>query len=229
MTIAEAPPPPLQIPATPIFPPLSLSTESRVTTILAPDAPIGWPRATAPPRIFTLFGSSPRSLLFAKDTTENASLISKKSTEDTPLRPALASARGIAADGAVVNHSGSCSASPKPRIVAKTVAPCAFAAARDMRTSAAAPSEIVDAFAAVTVPPSRLKAGFALDAGLGGCAISSSRLMIVSPLRDLTVTGTTSSSKLALRARLYDSSACASCMSLVMPWVSAQSSAYVPM
>ena len=43
------------------------------------------------------------------------------------------------------------------------------AAARDMSTSAAAPSEIVDAFAAVTVPSSRLKAGLPAAAGLGLC------------------------------------------------------------
>ena len=49
MTIADAPPPPLQIPATPIFPFFSLSTPKSVVVILAPEPPSGWPSATAPP------------------------------------------------------------------------------------------------------------------------------------------------------------------------------------
>lgn len=39
MTMAEAPPPPLQIPAQPTLPFFSLSTLSRVVVILAPEAP----------------------------------------------------------------------------------------------------------------------------------------------------------------------------------------------
>ena len=52
--MALAPPPPLQIPATPIFPPLCLSTEVSVERIRAPEAPIGCPSDTAP----TLYGFS---------------------------------------------------------------------------------------------------------------------------------------------------------------------------
>jgi len=52
MIIEEAPPPPLQIPATPYLPLFYLSTVRRDWMILAPETPIGWPRATAPP--FTL-------------------------------------------------------------------------------------------------------------------------------------------------------------------------------
>ena len=41
ITIALAPPPPLQIPAQPTFPFLSLNTPNNVVVILAPDAPRG--------------------------------------------------------------------------------------------------------------------------------------------------------------------------------------------
>jgi hypothetical protein len=49
MTMAEAPPPPLQIPATPILALLSLRTVVRVVTMRAPEQPRGWPMATEPP------------------------------------------------------------------------------------------------------------------------------------------------------------------------------------
>ena len=44
--IAEAPPPPLQMPAIPFSPWSRLCT--KWPTIRAPDIPIGWPRETAP-------------------------------------------------------------------------------------------------------------------------------------------------------------------------------------
>lgn len=49
MTMALAPPPPLQIPAAPVLPPFCFSTLIRVTMILAPLHPSGWPSETAPP------------------------------------------------------------------------------------------------------------------------------------------------------------------------------------
>src|SRR5260221_11801541 len=77
ITIALAPPPPLQIPAAPSFPLFCLRTFISVTRILAPEHPSGCPSETAPPLTLTRTGSSDISLLFAIDTTENASLISK--------------------------------------------------------------------------------------------------------------------------------------------------------
>ena len=44
-TIAEAPPPPLQMPATPIRPPRCLRIATSAPIIRAPEAPIGWPTA----------------------------------------------------------------------------------------------------------------------------------------------------------------------------------------
>jgi hypothetical protein len=58
-TIAEAPPPPLQIPAAPYFPLFCLSTLIRVTIILDPLLPKGCPKETAPPFTSTLDGSNP--------------------------------------------------------------------------------------------------------------------------------------------------------------------------
>ena len=78
---------------------------SSVTTTRVPDAPIGWPSATAPPHTLTLAGSRPSSWLLAIDTTANASLISHRSTS-VAFQPALAHALSMAAAGAVVNHSG---------------------------------------------------------------------------------------------------------------------------
>lgn len=50
MMIAEAPPPPLQIPAAPNLAPLFFKMEERVVIIRAPEQPKGWPIATAPPQ-----------------------------------------------------------------------------------------------------------------------------------------------------------------------------------
>src|SRR6185369_7136957 len=49
IAIAVASPPPMQRLATPRFFPCLRSAPSSVTTIRAPDAPIGWPSAQAPP------------------------------------------------------------------------------------------------------------------------------------------------------------------------------------
>jgi len=58
--------------------------------------------------------------MFAKPTTENASLNSKKSTSEIST-PAFANALGSAFEGATVNHSGSLAASAYPFIVANGV------------------------------------------------------------------------------------------------------------
>ena len=105
ITIAEAPPPPLQIAAAPYFPLFCFRTLIKVTMILEPELPSGCPKETAPPFTFTLFESNPKILLFAKPTTENASLNSKKSMSESS-RFAFFNAIGSAFAGAVVNHSG---------------------------------------------------------------------------------------------------------------------------
>src|SRR5262249_49090792 len=98
-------PPPMHSDATPRRLPASRSADSSGTSTRAPDAPIGWPSATAPPQTLTRAGSSPSNLLLAIDTTANASLISHRSTSSF-FQPARPSTFSIAPAGAVVNHSG---------------------------------------------------------------------------------------------------------------------------
>ena len=64
----------------------------------------------------------------------------------------------MASEGDVVNHSGDCSASAKPRMRAIGLRPSASAFSRLISSTAAAPSFRVEALAAVTVP-SLVKAG----------------------------------------------------------------------
>lgn len=71
-----APPPPLQILATPYWP--FSKCNARLLTIRAPDMPIGWPRETAPPLMFTRLGSSFSNLMLARTTALKASLISQR-------------------------------------------------------------------------------------------------------------------------------------------------------
>lgn len=54
ITIADAPPPPLQMAATPNLADFASRTVISRTMIAAPEAPIGWPIATAPPCALTL-------------------------------------------------------------------------------------------------------------------------------------------------------------------------------
>ena len=74
--------------------------------IRPPDAPIGWPRATAPPLTFTLSGSA--SSIFAEfnTTDENASFSSTRSTSPIFL-PAFASARSPAFAGVRARYANS--------------------------------------------------------------------------------------------------------------------------
>lgn len=82
--------------------PLTCSTLMRVTSRRQPLAPMGWPRATAPPCMFTLLSASPSSWRLTISTTEKASLISHASMS-ARLRLARATAFGAARAGVVVN------------------------------------------------------------------------------------------------------------------------------
>src|SRR5437762_378478 len=79
MPTAVASPPPMQRVATPRFPPVLRKAPSSVAMIRAPDAPIGWPSAHAPPCTFTLSAGKSCSLIAAMVTTAKASLISYRS------------------------------------------------------------------------------------------------------------------------------------------------------
>ena len=93
----------------------------------------------------------PKILTLAKLTTANASFNSQKSTSFT-LILARSKAIGTALDGAVVNHSLLCAASANDLILAIGFNPSSAAFSALINTKAEAPSLMVDALAAVTVP-----------------------------------------------------------------------------
>ena len=83
--------------ATPRFRPRARSAPISVTRMRAPEAPIGWPSAQAPPLTLTFSWRRPRSRIAAIATTAKASLISKRST-DSLLQPVLSNRTLRAAD-----------------------------------------------------------------------------------------------------------------------------------
>src|SRR3546814_12800450 len=91
--------------ATPRLPPRAFRAFSRVTTRRAPLAPIGWPRAHAPPWTFSRSWGMPRSFIGAMAPQAKASLTSNRSTSST-FQPALSSTFETACTGAVVHHPG---------------------------------------------------------------------------------------------------------------------------
>jgi hypothetical protein len=172
-----------------------------------------------------------RSCIAAMVTTAKASLISNRSTSPVVQPVAWYSLR-IAATGAVVNQPGSCACVAWAMIVASGFRPRRSAVERRISSSAAAPSEIELALAAVTVPSLR-NAGFSVGIlsgdALAGC---SSPAITTSPFLPATVTGAISQanvpSLLAASARDSDTSAKASCASRVKPYLSAHCSANTP-
>ena len=117
----------------------------------APEAPIGCPSAHAPPFTLTLSCGRSCSRIAAIVTTANASLISYRSTS-LARQPFFSKSFLIAPTGAVVNNAGSCANVLCPTTRAIGFTPSRFAVDSRIITSAAAPSEIDDEFAAVTVP-----------------------------------------------------------------------------
>ena len=75
-------------PPRPMPPPRRFSSSARCSTSRAPDIPIGWPSAIAPPLTFTFSGVTPRSFMDWTATAANASLISIRSRSPT-VRPVL--------------------------------------------------------------------------------------------------------------------------------------------
>ena len=127
--------------ATPFFFPYCFSAAISVTMIRAPEAPIGWPSAQAPPWTLTLSCGRPSSRMAIIATTAKASLISHRSTSPAASRPCSSSARtrrparrGISPAGRRRWNGRGC--------VASGVRPRFSASERRIRTSAAAPSEI---------------------------------------------------------------------------------------
>ena len=95
---------------------------SSVTSTRAPEAPIGWPIAIAPPLTLTLAGSQPRSLLTAIAWAANASLASTRSRSLTD-QPARSSALREAGIGPVPMIAGSTPAVAQETMRASGVMP----------------------------------------------------------------------------------------------------------
>ena len=131
---------------------------TRVVRMRAPDAPMGWPMAMAPPLTFTFAGSRPNSFTTQSDWAAKASLDSIRSRSDT-VQPAFSSAFFEAGMGPVPMISGSTPALAQETIRARGSIPRFLASSAVIRTMAAAPSLRPEALPAVT-DPSLLKAGF---------------------------------------------------------------------
>ena len=110
---------------------------------MAPVAPIGWPRAIAPPLTLTRSGSRSRSRIVLSGTAANASLISQRSMSPVVI-PALARQRSAAGPGAVSMITGSEPTAAVARMRARGVTPLASTQASDATTAAAAPSTTPD-------------------------------------------------------------------------------------
>ncbi len=135
----------------------SASRTASVVSTRAPDAPIGWPMAMAPPLTFTLAVSQPISLFTAQAWAAKASLASMRSRSETS-QPAFLSAARLAGIGPEPISAGSTPAWAQEAMRASGVSPRALASSAVISTSAAAPSLMPEALAAVTVP-SLAKAG----------------------------------------------------------------------
>src|SRR5690606_14930146 len=197
-TIRASPcPPPPHRAAAPVPPPRRLSSRARVRARRAPDIPIGWPSAMAPPLGLTRSGSRPSSLVDARPTAANASLISTTSRSVGSM-PSFLQAAAIARDGWLCRVESGPATTPCAPISASQVRPSSSALVLLITTTAAAPSEIWEALPAVMVP-SLEKAGRSLPSDstvVSGRMPSSSRKSMGSPLRCGTWTVTTSSSNL---------------------------------
>src|SRR4051812_15734797 len=161
----------------------------------APDAPIGWPSATAPPLTLTLSSSMPSARIEFSVTDANASLISHRSTSSAVM-PTLSSAFFAAADGVFARYGKSSATCAWAMISPRTVLPFFSAHSLEASTSAPPPSLTPGELPAVCEPWSP-ESGLSFDSvssdvsRRGASSISTT----VSPLRPLTVTGTISSGR----------------------------------
>eukprot|EP00043_Microstomoeca_roanoka_P023604 m.258924 g.258924 ORF g.258924 m.258924 type:complete len:349 (+) comp32889_c0_seq1:304-1350(+) len=226
-------PPPMHSVARPFFEPRRCISNSRVFRIRAPEAPIGWPMAMAPPFTFTMDGSQPISLLTAQACAAKASFASTRS-RSSAFQPALSSALREAKIGPTPMIDGSSPAVAYEAMRASGVRPRFSASSADISNTAAAPSLMPDALAAVT-EPSLVKAGrsFCIASIVAPWRMYSSASTTVSPLRDLMVKGITSSLNLpafwAASALFWLATANSSCCSREICHCSATFSAVWPM
>ena len=206
--------------ARPFLAPRRFISWTSVLKMRAPEAPIGWPMAMAPPLTLTISGFQPTPLLTAQAWAAKASLASTRS-RSAAVQPAFSSARFDAGIGPVPITAGSTPAVAQETMRASGVMPRRAASASVISSAPAAPSLRPDALAAVTVP-SLSKAGFSfcMASSVAPRRMYSSESTIVSPLRPLMVKGTISSLKrpafCAASALFCEASANRSCSSRVI-------------
>src|SRR3954447_22493734 len=168
-------------------PPRSISSR-HLAVMTAPVAPIGCPRATAPPFGLTLAGSRSSSFMTARAWAAKASL-SSMTPMSSRLSPALSSARLTAGTGPMPMIDGSTPAVAYASTRARTGAPSSWALSSLSRVTAAPASFMPLALPAVTVP-SGLKTGLSLPIT---SALASGRMcssLVNSTVSRLTLTGT---------------------------------------
>ena len=161
----------------------------------APDAPMGCPSAHAPPLTLTRSAGKRKACIAAKVTTANASLISNRSTFSKP-HPQARSSFCNASMGASVKRCGSRACAVVALMLASGFQPCRSANDLRAKTSMAAPSEMDEAFAAVMLPSltkAPFRRGILARSALKGC---SSFCTTEACLREGSVMGTISPSKL---------------------------------
>ena len=124
MIVAVPMPPPVHMVTSPVVRSRRSSSSSTVPMSIAPVAPIGWPRAMAPPLTLTRSGSRPSSRIVLSGTAAKASLISQRSMSAT-LMPARSRQRCAAGPGAVSMMIGSLPIAAVARMRARGVTPWA--------------------------------------------------------------------------------------------------------
>mmetsp|Transcript_14236 Transcript_14236/g.35525 ORF Transcript_14236/g.35525 Transcript_14236/m.35525 type:complete len:226 (+) Transcript_14236:152-829(+) len=224
----------MQSVARPFFAPSRCIWCTSVTRTRAPDAPIGWPSAIAPPQTFTRAASSRSCWQTARLCAAKASFASTRSRSST-RHPALARHLRTAGTGPIPITRGSTPALAAATIRARTGVPVEAAYSSEATRSAAAPSFSPDALPAVTLP-SFWKAGrsFAsLSAVTPGLGYSSRAKSSGSPFFCGTGTATISRSNqpaaIAASARCCDAAAYSSCASRESEYCCAMFSAVMPM
>src|SRR5581483_1522527 len=148
ISVAVPSPPPQHMVTSPRSPPLRSSSWRSVVRRRAPVDPSGWPSAIAPPLTFTFSTSGSSSRSHAAMTDANASLISIRSRSAIviPFRSRILRVAGI---GPVSISTGSTPTVVWSTMRARALTPSRSAFARDISSTAEAPSETCDALPAV--------------------------------------------------------------------------------
>mmetsp|Transcript_38446 Transcript_38446/g.96508 ORF Transcript_38446/g.96508 Transcript_38446/m.96508 type:complete len:301 (+) Transcript_38446:321-1223(+) len=231
MIVALAVPPPSQIARRPYLPCLFSNSWTKVAMSLHPVPPKGWPNAIAPPLTLILSRLPPvKVFATARGTGAKASLTSRRSMS-SGRRPERRKASAVAGTGPSSMITGSAPTTAKDTILALGRRPNFWRPCSLHTRMAAAPSQICEAEAGVTIPFLNIGFNLAMLSYVvcrkpSSCTCISSGL---SPFSNLTFKGTISSRNrplfVASMPRFWLRSANLSSSSLVMLYFLARSSA----